>query len=46
MDEIYYAFIIPDMMAKAATGQATPEEAVKWAAGQCETILKKWQHKS
>ena len=46
MDEIYYAFIIPDMMAKAATGQATAEEAVKWATAQCETIFKKWQHKA
>ena len=46
MDEIYYTFIVPDMMAKAATGQATPEEAVKWAAGQCEAILKKWQHRA
>ena len=46
MDEIYYEFIIPDMMAKAATGQLTPAEAVKWAAGQCEAIFKKWQHKA
>ena len=46
MDEIYYAFIINDMMAKAATGQATAEEAVKWATGQCETIFKKWHGKA
>jgi multiple sugar transport system substrate-binding protein len=46
MDEIYYAFIINDMMAKAATGQSSAEEAVKWATGQCEAILKKWQHKA
>ena len=31
MDEIYYAFIINDMMAKAATGQASAEDAVKGA---------------
>jgi len=45
MDEIYYAFIIPDMMAKAATGALSPEDSVKWAAGQCETIFKKWAGK-
>jgi multiple sugar transport system substrate-binding protein len=41
-DEIYYAFILNDMMAKAATGQASAEDAVKMAAQQCETIMKKW----
>jgi multiple sugar transport system substrate-binding protein len=46
MDEIYYAFIIPDMMAKAATGALSPQDAVKWAAGQCETIMKKWAHQT
>jgi multiple sugar transport system substrate-binding protein len=46
MDEIYYAFIIPDMMAKAATGQLSAEESVKWAASQCETIFKKWADKA
>ena len=46
MDEIYYQFIINDMMAKAATGQSTAEEAVKWATGQCEAIMKKWADKA
>jgi len=46
MDEIYYAFIINDMMAKAATGQASPEEAVKVAAQACERIMKKWARKT
>lgn len=46
MDEIYYDFIIPDMMAKAATGQLSPEESVKWAAQRCERIFKKWAHKA
>lgn len=46
MDEIYYAFIINDMMAKAATGQLSAEEAVKWAAQQCEGIMKKWAGKA
>jgi multiple sugar transport system substrate-binding protein len=42
MDEIYYAFIINDMMAKAATGQMGAEDAVKFATRQCETIMKRW----
>jgi multiple sugar transport system substrate-binding protein len=46
MDEIYYAFIINDMMAKAATGQLSAEEAVKWATQQCEGIMKKWADKA
>jgi len=46
MDEIYYAFIVNDMMAKAATGQLSAEDSVKWAAQQCEAILKKWAGKA
>ena len=46
MDEIYYAFIINDMMTKAATGQASAEESVKFAAQQCERIMKKWARKT
>ena len=46
MDEIYYAFIINDMMAKAATGQMSAEDAVKFATRQCETIMKKWVGKA
>ena len=42
-DEIYNNFIINDMMTKAATGAMTAEEAVKWAAQECENIFKKWQ---
>ena len=34
------------MMAKAATGQMTAEESVKWAAQQCQTIFEKWLHKA
>jgi len=45
-DEIYYAFIINDMMAKAATGQLSAEDSVKWATRQCETIFKKWLRKT
>jgi multiple sugar transport system substrate-binding protein len=46
MDEIYYAFIINDMMAKTATGQSSAEDAVKAAAQQCEIIMKKWAGKA
>jgi multiple sugar transport system substrate-binding protein len=46
MDEIYYAFIINDMMAKAATGQLSAEDSVKWATQQCEIIMKKWAGKA
>src|SRR6478752_5080443 len=46
MDEIYYAFIINDMMAKAATGQLSAEDSVKWATQQCESIMKKWADKA
>jgi multiple sugar transport system substrate-binding protein len=45
-DEIYYAFILNDMMAKAATGQASAEDAVKAAAQRCEAILKKWARRT
>ena len=45
-DEVYNAFIIPDMMAKAATGELSAEELVKWATGQCQTIFKKWAGKA
>jgi multiple sugar transport system substrate-binding protein len=46
MDEIYYAFIINDMMAKTATGQLSAEDSVKWATQQCEIIFKKWEGKA
>lgn len=45
-DEIYYAFILNDMMAKAATGQASAEDAVKAAAQRCEAIFKKWARRT
>jgi multiple sugar transport system substrate-binding protein len=41
-DEIYYAFILNDMMTKTATGQASAEDAVKEATQRCEVIFKKW----
>jgi multiple sugar transport system substrate-binding protein len=45
-DEIYNNFIIADMMAKAATGQMTAEDSVKWATQQCQTIFDKWLRKA
>lgn len=45
-DEIYYSFIINDMMAKAATGQLGAEDSVKLAAQQCEAIFQKWAGKT
>jgi len=46
MDEIYYNFIINDMMTKTATGTMSAEDSVKMATQQCEAIFKKWQHKT
>jgi len=45
-DEIYYAFIINDMMTKAATGQASAEDSVKEATQRCEAIFKKWARRT
>jgi len=41
-DEVADNFILVDMMAKAATDKATPEEAVAWAQKEVELIYKKW----
>jgi multiple sugar transport system substrate-binding protein len=41
-DEVAYKFIIPDMMAAAATDKMSPEEAVAWAEQQIRAIYKKW----
>ncbi len=41
-DEIYYAFIINDMMAKAATGQASAGRCGQRATARCQAIFKKW----
>jgi multiple sugar transport system substrate-binding protein len=45
-DEIYYAFILNDMMAKAATGASSAEDAVKEATARCEAIFKKWARRT
>lgn len=41
-DEVAGNFIIPDMMAKAATNKMSPEDAVKWAQQECERVYRKW----
>jgi len=43
MGEVISTFIIPDMIAQAATDKLTPEDAVKWADEQVKRIVKKWQ---
>jgi multiple sugar transport system substrate-binding protein len=42
-DEVADNFILPDMMANAATDKMTPEEAVKWATNEIQLIYKKWE---
>ncbi len=41
-DEVADNFIIPDMMARAATDKSSPEEAVKWATNEIKMIYDKW----
>jgi ABC-type glycerol-3-phosphate transport system substrate-binding protein len=38
--EIYNRYIIPTMVAKATTGEMSPKEAMKWAAGELEMIVR------
>jgi multiple sugar transport system substrate-binding protein len=45
-DEIYNNFTICDMMAKAATGAMSAEDAVKWAAQQSEIVFTKWLNRA
>jgi ABC-type glycerol-3-phosphate transport system substrate-binding protein len=37
--EIYNRYIIPTMVAKVTTGEMSPKEAMKWAAGELEMIV-------
>ncbi|MGH3097284.1 MAG: ABC transporter substrate-binding protein [Streptosporangiales bacterium] len=43
--EVFNTFVIPQMMAKAARGKLSPEQAVKQAHAQCEKIFAKWHSK-
>ena len=45
-DEVADNFILPDMMAKAATGKLSPEDSVKWAKQEIDLIYKKWANHS
>jgi multiple sugar transport system substrate-binding protein len=42
-DEVVNNYIVPDMMAKAATEQLSPEDAVEWAQHETELVFKKWE---
>ncbi|MCX7840070.1 MAG: hypothetical protein N2559_11535, partial [Anaerolineae bacterium] len=42
MGEVIATFVIPDMIAQAATDKMTPEDAVKWATEQVNRIVRKW----
>jgi multiple sugar transport system substrate-binding protein len=45
IDEIYNTWVLNVMFAKAASGAATPEEALKEADAQCRRIFGKWKEK-
>jgi multiple sugar transport system substrate-binding protein len=45
IDEVYNTWVIPVMFAKAASGSATPEDAVKEANAACTRIFAKWKAK-
>jgi len=45
IDEIYSTWVLNVMFAKAATGAATPEEALKEADAACKRIFGKWKEK-
>jgi multiple sugar transport system substrate-binding protein len=41
-DEVTNNYVIPDMMANAATDKMSPEDAIKWAANEIKGIYNKW----
>ncbi|MGH3327947.1 MAG: hypothetical protein ACRDPT_09195, partial [Streptomycetales bacterium] len=43
--EVFGTFIIPNMYAKAARGQLSPEQAVAEAESQIKPIFDKWRNK-
>jgi multiple sugar transport system substrate-binding protein len=45
IDEIFSTWVINTMFAKAASGAATPEEALKEADAACKRIFEKWKEK-
>ena len=42
-DEIQNNFVVVDMMAKAATGKMSAEDALDYGYDQCEKVYKKWK---
>ncbi|MCL6640300.1 MAG: extracellular solute-binding protein [Candidatus Rokubacteria bacterium] len=45
VDEIFNTWVLNVMFAKAASGSATPEEALKEAVAACQRIFAKWKEK-
>lgn len=45
IDEIFGTWVLNVMFAKAATGAATPKEAIKEAEAACKRIFAKWKEK-
>lgn len=45
IDEIYNTWVLNTMFAKAATGDETPQNAIKQADAQCKHIFAKWREK-
>ncbi len=45
IDEIFSRWLIPVMFAKAASGEATPEDAIKEAEARCKRIFAAWKEK-
>ena len=45
VDETFNTWVVNTMFAKAATGDMSPEQAVKEATASCERIFKKWREK-
>ena len=41
--EVFNTFVLPNMLAKAARGTLTPEQAVDEAAKQCEAVYAQWR---
>ena len=45
IDEVFSTWVLNTMFAEAATGSATPEEAIKRAEEKCKRIWAKWTEK-
>jgi multiple sugar transport system substrate-binding protein len=45
IEMIFWRFLVPVMFAKAATDEATPEDAIKEAEAECKDIFAAWKKK-